>query len=240
MLPIETFLEKYYSLDEPIILACSTGPDSMFLLYQILETKYAKNVVACYFNHKLRPESDDEELFLETLGKEKWFKVEIADADIKQLRDTFYPSKGIEEVARDKRYAFFNALLNIYGASYIITGHHLDDKIETFFFNLARGSKITGLINMTEESWWVLRPLLHLEKNEINSYLDENNLKYFIDSSNTDTTISRNKIRHDILPEFLDINSNYKKNISNFSRYLEEVKEYLDHQVIQFVEEQGI
>jgi len=50
---------------------------------------------------------------------------------------------GIEEVARSKRYAFFNALCNIYNTNKIVLAHHLDDKIETFFFNLARGSKLT-------------------------------------------------------------------------------------------------
>jgi tRNA(Ile)-lysidine synthase len=68
---IEKFLEKYYTKDDAIILGCSTGPDSMFLLYQILETQYKKNLVVCYFNHKTRPETDDEEKFIEALGKEK-------------------------------------------------------------------------------------------------------------------------------------------------------------------------
>jgi len=66
------------------------------------------------------------------------FKVEIAEANIKEIKEKFYPNKSVEELAREKRYAFFNAILNIYDADKIITGHHLDDKIETFFFNLAR------------------------------------------------------------------------------------------------------
>jgi tRNA(Ile)-lysidine synthase TilS/MesJ len=43
----------------------------MYLVYKILETKYAKNLVACYFNHKLRPEADEEEVFIEKLAEEK-------------------------------------------------------------------------------------------------------------------------------------------------------------------------
>ncbi|MDD3145324.1 MAG: tRNA lysidine(34) synthetase TilS [Candidatus Gracilibacteria bacterium] len=237
---INNFLEKYYTEDEPIILACSTGPDSMFILYEILKTKYAKNLVACYFNHKLRTESDLEEAFIEELGKKHNFKVEIADAKIKEIRDTFYPSLGLEEVAREKRYAFLNAVLNIYNTDKIITGHHLDDKIETFFFNLARGTKLTGLINMTEKSGALLRPLINLEKNEILRYLDENNLEYKIDKTNFDTDITRNKLRHDIIPQFEKINGNYKKNISNLISYFEEIKEFLDKEVKDFLDEQGI
>ncbi|MDD3793944.1 MAG: tRNA lysidine(34) synthetase TilS [Candidatus Gracilibacteria bacterium] len=237
---INDFLERYYTEDEPIILACSTGPDSMFILYEILKTRYAKNLVACYFNHKLRKEADDEERFLEELGKKHNFKVEIAEAKIKEIRDNFYPSLGLEEVAREKRYAFLNAILNIYNTDKIITGHHLDDKIETFFFNLARGTKLTGLINMTEKSGSILRPLINLEKNEILGYLDENNLEYKIDKTNFDTDITRNKLRHDIIPQFKKINTNYKENISNLISYFEEIKDFLDKEVKDFLEEQGI
>jgi tRNA(Ile)-lysidine synthase TilS/MesJ len=61
---INTFLQKYYSSDEKIILACSTGADSMFLLYYILKTPYKNNLVVCYFNHKTRKQCDEEESFL--------------------------------------------------------------------------------------------------------------------------------------------------------------------------------
>jgi len=240
MINIENFLNKYYWSNEKIVLACSTWPDSMFLLYEILETKYAKNLVVCYFNHKLRPEADLEEKFIEDLWKQKWFKVEIAECRIKEIKEKFYPKKWLEEVAREKRYAFFNAILNIYNADKIITWHHLDDKIETFFFNLARWSKLTWLINMTEHSGQILRPLLSLEKKEIMNYLDNNKLEYRIDKSNFNTEITRNKLRHDIIPEFENINANYKKNIKNLLSYLEEVKDNIDSQIEYFLKEQWI
>lgn len=247
---ISKFLEKYYNENDPIILACSTWPDSMFLLYEILKTKYAKNLVACYFNHKLRAESDNEELFLEELWKKNWFKVEIAEAKIKDIRDKFYPSLGLEEVARNKRYEFLNAIMNIYSSDKVITWHHLDDKIETFFFNLARWTKLTGLINMSECSIpslesgglgkGIIRPLINIEKKDILNYLDENKLEYKIDKSNFDTEITRNKLRHDIIPQFSYVNSNYKNNINNLILYLEEIKENLDKQVSDFLYEQWI
>ena len=167
MIKLDEILNKYYKPDEKIILACSTWPDSMFLLYKILETDYKNNLVVCYFNHKLRPEANEEEKWIEELWKELWFQVEIAEANIKEIKEKFYPNKSIEELAREKRYAFFNAILNIYNADKIITWHHLDDKIETFIFNLSRWSKLTGLINMTEKTWNIIRPLLELEKWDI-------------------------------------------------------------------------
>lgn len=67
MIDLTPFLEKYYSPTEPIILACSTGPDSIFLLHKLLETQYKKNIIAVYFNHKLRIEADEEQYFLMNL-----------------------------------------------------------------------------------------------------------------------------------------------------------------------------
>lgn len=231
---IENFLNKYYKEDEKVILACSTGPDSMYLLYQILDTSYAKNLIVCYFNHKIRKEADDEEVFLLELSKKFNFVLEIWEANIIKIKE-LYPSKSLEELAREKRYAFLNAILNIYNTNKIITWHHLDDRIETFFFNLIRWSKITWLINMKEKSWVILRPLLNLEKKEILAYLQKNNLEYKEDVTNFDTQITRNKFRHIILPFFEQINSNYRWNINNFIAYLEEVKDNIDLQVLNFL-----
>jgi tRNA(Ile)-lysidine synthase len=228
------FLQKYITPDEKFIVACSTGPDSMFLLHQILQTDYKKNMVVAYFNHKLRPEADDEEVFIEEMWKKKRFTVEIGSANILMLRKK-YPSRSLEELAREKRYQFFDALLHIHNARYVITAHHLDDRIETFFFNLARGTKLTGLINMTELSGNILRPLLSLEKREILSFLENHTLEFSIDTTNLDTDIARNKMRLAILPEFETINTNYKGNISHLLSYFEEMKSFVDLQVQEFL-----
>ncbi len=231
---LQSFLEKYYSPEDKIILACSTWPDSMYLLYEILKTTYKDNLVACYFNHKLRIEADEEEIFLEKLWKKLWFQVEIWSADIKAIHKKI-SSKSIEEIAREKRYQFLNAILNIHNSKYILTAHHLDDKIETFFFNLARWSKITGLINMTEQSGAILRPLLNLEKSKILNYLDKNKLEYRIDKTNFDCEITRNHLRNEVIPKFWKINLNFKENINNFMSYLENVKEFIDEEVKEFL-----
>lgn len=234
MKDLEEFLNNYFKKDDKIILACSTWPDSMYLLHKILETSYKDNLVVCYFNHKLRKDADKEEEFIEKLWKKLWFQVEIWTADIKAIKK-LVPSKSIEEIAREKRYAFLNAILNIYNAKYVLTAHHLDDKIETFFFNLLRGSKITGLVNMTEENGAILRPLLNITKTKILEYLEKNKLKYKIDKSNLDTEITRNFLRIDVIPKLWKINTNFKENIWNFMNYLENVKEFIDNEVRDFL-----
>lgn len=233
---MEKFLEKYFKKDEKVIVWCSAWPDSMFLVYKILETKFAKNLVICYFNHNLREEALEEERFLEDLAKEKWFQIEIWDAKIKELKEKFYKSISLEELARQKRYEFFNAILNIYNSDKILLAHHLDDKIETFFFNLVRGSKISWLVNMKEKSWVILRPLLNISKKEILEFLEKNNLPYKIDKTNFENDFTRNKLRNLIIPKFSEINEKYKQNISNFMDYLDEIKDLLDLEVKNFLE----
>lgn len=235
MIDLQWFLDKYYNKNEKVILACSTWPDSMFLLYEILKTSYKNNLIACYFNHKIRAEADDEEIFLENLWKKLWFEVEIASADIKKIRDKLYPSISLEELAREKRYMFFSTICQIYDTKKIITAHHLDDKIETFFFNLSRWSKLTWLINMTQNYWNILRPLLNIEKKDIKNYLDENNLEYKIDKTNFDNDITRNFLRNEIIPNFYKINSKFKNNIKNTLNYFEELKNHIDNEVKDFL-----
>jgi len=88
---------------------------------------------------------------------------------------------------------------------------------------------------MTEYSWSILRPLLNTEKKDILKYLDDNKLKYNIDETNFDLDITRNLIRHKIIPKFSKINSNYKKNIWDTLIYFEELKNSIDSEVKTFL-----
>lgn len=88
---------------------------------------------------------------------------------------------------------------------------------------------------MQEKSGNILRPLLKIEKNEILEYLEKNNLEYKIDKTNFENDFSRNKLRNIILPNFWELNKNYKKNISNFMDYLEELKKNIDKEVLDFL-----
>ncbi len=231
---IETFLKKYYQQDEALVLACSTWADSMFLLYHILQSSYKQHIVACYFNHKTRPECQQEEAFLQELGKKHHFPVEVWQCDFEKDRWNA-PSKSFEEYAREKRYQFLREVCHRYHTDKIITGHHFDDRLETYFFHMLRGTKLTWLINMQEFSGGILRPLLQIEKKDIYAYLKEHNLMYFEDSSNTSSEHTRNSLRHDILPRLESIHPEYKKNIWNLLAYFEEIKWHLDWEVMQFL-----
>lgn len=233
-LNIEKFLEKHYSKEEKIILACSTWADSMYLLYEILKTPYKNNLVACYFNHGTRQQCQQEEDFLVNLGKKEGFHVEVAECDFEKIKK-LYPNKWFEELAREKRYQFFDAVCHLYSTPKVITAHHLDDRIETCLFNMLRGSKLTGLINMTESSGNILRPLLKIEKKYIYDYLDKNKLQYFEDESNASNDYTRNYLRNEILPGFNKVHPEHKKNLQNLLSYFEEIKTHLDDEVDFFL-----
>lgn len=236
MLNLEEFLNKYYYKNEKIILACSTWPDSMFLLYELIKTSYKNQIVAIYFNHKLRIEADEEEIFLINLWKKLNFQVEVGSTNIKKIHNTINYSISIEELARKERYMFFRKICKMYNTKKIMTAHHLDDKIETFFLNLVRWSKLTWLINMTENHWNILRPLLYIEKSKILDYLNENKLEYRIDKTNFDNSIIRNNLRNEIIPKFKEINIKFKQNIKNTLLYFEEIKNHIDNEINVFID----
>ncbi len=88
---------------------------------------------------------------------------------------------------------------------------------------------------MTQNYGNILRPLLNLEKSQILKYLDENKLEYRVDKTNFDNDITRNLLRNEIIPKFTKVNSKYKQNISNTLHYFEEVKNYIDKEVKDFL-----
>jgi tRNA(Ile)-lysidine synthase len=102
-------------------------------------------------------------------------------------------------------------------------------------FNMLRGSKLTGLINMTENSGTILRPLLLVEKSKILTYLDDNNLKYYEDESNAGNQHTRNFLRNEILPKFEQVHPEHKKNLQNLLSYFEDLKSHLDSEVSSFL-----
>ena len=157
---------------------------------------------------------------------------------------------SIEMAARKYRYIFLHEIAEKYVAKYILTAHHLDDRIETAMFNLIRGTKLGGIVALSEiqnpkskiqngeEVARIFRPLLHVQKTTILQYTQEHQIDYREDSTNTDTVYLRNHLRHNILTEFERINPEYRRAIENFIEYTGEVQNWIDTQVKQWIENQ--
>lgn len=135
---------------------------------------------------------------------------------------------SIQMAARDLRYAWFNELLSK-GYDYVATAHHLDDEIETFFINLTRQTGIAGFHGILPKKEKLVRPMLFTNREQIARYATENNIIYREDSSNSDSKYLRNKVRHEILPLFREINPGiHSVFTSNIHRLRETEKIYLE------------
>lgn len=133
-----------------------------------------------------------------------------------------------EEAGRIFRYNTFEQVANEVGANKIAVAHNLNDNSETVLFNLFRGSRLKGLRGISPMRGQIIRPLLCCSRNEIEQYLQENNLSYCTDSTNKETDYSRNRIRLKLMPYIKEnINQKAEYNIVNAAENLSQVYEYI-------------
>jgi tRNA(Ile)-lysidine synthase len=159
--------------------------------------------------HLRGAESDHDEQFVRKLADK--YNVEIF---VKQFDTLSYARNGkvsVQVAARDLRYAWFDELLLKHGYDCVATAHHLDDQVETFLINLARGTGIAGMHGIPVKQGKVIRPLLFAGRKEIEAYAVENKLQFVEDSSNSSDKYTRNRIRHKIVPQLEKINPSFRK-----------------------------
>ena len=183
------------SQDDYVIVACSGGPDSMLLLYVLNSLKY--KCVCAHVNHNLREESQEEYEYVEKYCRDNNIIFEGIE-----LHDL--PKVNTELKAREKRYEFFKKLVDKYKAKYVFTAHHGDDLIETILLRIVRGSTLNGYAGFNKithkDGYDIIRPLVFMTKDEIESYLKEKNIKYYIDATNMSDEHLRNRYRKYVLP----------------------------------------
>lgn len=224
--------EKLIERKQHIILGLSGGADSIFLFKVLLE--YRKIVpftlICCHINHGLRGDEAfrDEEFCREICRKHKIpffaFRVNVKEFSREQKIAT-------EEAGRIIRYDRFHRIAEKYPDSIIATAHHSDDQVETILQNLIRGSALKGLTGMDYRRENIIRPLLDIKKEEIISFLKENNISFCTDSTNEENEYNRNKIRNLIIPSLEKYNPNFKEGILRMSKSLKREEEYLDKEV---------
>lgn len=183
--------------DSKLLLAMSGGLDSVVLFHLLVAAKLP--FVVAHVNYGLRDaDSDGDETFCRDLCKKNGITCHVYDAktDMRQ-RGT---GESIQEKAREIRYAFFKRLLENENGAYILTAHHANDSVETFFVNLVRGTGIQGLGGIPEKNGNIVRPLLNFTKEALQEYAQSNQLSYREDVSNAKDDYLRNRIRHHVIP----------------------------------------
>ena len=188
---LDFFKENNISLESKLLVGVSGGIDSMVCLD--LARKCNKNVFVAHVNYKLRgKESDRDEKILKNYCLQWNIPFYI-------FRSRIDKTKNIQTEARKIRYSFFDEILKKEGLDFIVTAHHLNDNVETFFINALRGSGINGISGIPFKRDNIIRPLLCVNKKEIINYSKANKLSYGEDSTNALSDYKRNFIRNEIL-----------------------------------------
>ena len=230
------FMDKYEQ--SKVAVGVSGGVDSVCLLYWLHNIKM--DVVCLHVNHRLRPEADVETEYVKSVCEKLNIPVHV-----------FYwndnkPESGLEAAARQARYKMMTDFCHENGIEYLLTAHQSDDQIETFLMNLSRGSGLFGLSGMMAESERdgikILRPLLNVPRSEIKQYCEDNNIKYFVDSMNTDEHYTRVKIRQNrhLLDEKLGISDGrILLAVQNLGRTRQWMEKYLDSRIEMVIRSWG-
>lgn len=226
-----------------ILVAVSGGPDSVALLrvLVLLSFEYELRLTTAHLNHGLRgAEAQKEEAFVHSLCAGMGINCISKTVDIRTLRKG--SGRSLEEVGREQRYRFLDETAQTCGAKKIATGHHRDDQAETVLINLLRGSGLEGLKGIVPvREGRIIRPLLHIGREEILEFLNREGLPYITDSSNLGLHFLRNRIRHQLIPELTArYNPAIVRGLSHTAEIIRREDDYLQTVVRQLLIRWGV
>jgi tRNA(Ile)-lysidine synthetase-like protein len=255
---VRRYAERHRMLSNArgVLVAVSGGPDSVALLDILVRLVMGKEVSnadarihVAHLDHMLRGrESAADAEFVRALAEGLGLSVTIGSADVKLAATN--SGRGIEEVARQLRYKFLLDTAQAVGCDRIAVGHTMNDQAETFIMRLVRGSGMRGLTGMrpvvpahlfdTEaqascgednalpHSVLIIRPLLCITRDEVESYCRERKLQFRIDSTNLTTDHARNRVRHQVLPVLTQINPGAIQHIARAAEIIAADQDALD------------
>lgn len=212
-----------------IICALSGGADSVCMTYvlYLLKEKLDIRLEAVHVNHGLRGcESDGDERFCRDFCDNIGIKSTVIHCDVKKYTDEHHISA--EEAARILRYKAFSGISE---GKIIATAHNANDNLETVILNLSRGSALKGLSGIPPVRDNIIRPLLCVSRNEIEEFLEKNGLKYVVDSTNLKDDYSRNRIRHNVIPQLGIINNSVVETSVHSLDVLREEEKFIENVV---------
>lgn len=215
-----------------VVVGVSGGADSVALIRAISASNIPCTIA--HLNHRLRgAESDADEQFVRELADELNLPVMVKSADVKGLAEN--TGQSLEMAARQARHEFFTSFAN----AVIALAHHADDQIETFFLKLARGAGPEGLCGMPFSQivgkLRLIRPMLGIRRTEIIGWLKSNGFEWREDTSNSDPTFLRNKVRHTILPMLeKELNPNLRETVLRTMDILRIENEWMNETISDF------
>lgn len=238
---VSSGIDGLISASSAVICAFSGGADSSVLLRWLKHRLDGTGVrlAAAHVNHMIRgKESDGDEEFCRRTA-------EVLDIP-------FYPHRvnipsiaaergvGLEECARDERYAFLSNLAETLGGALVATAHSATDNVETVIFNLCRGCGTKGMTGIDPVRGKFIRPLLCCTADEIRDFAKRENIEFVIDSTNSDDGYTRNYIRSLIVPALRTINPRADSAFLRLSDAAREDCAYIEVDAARFINEHEI
>ncbi len=234
---VSTYADSYRMLEcTDIIVGYSGGADSSLLLYVLGEIAKPRGIrlYAAHINHMLRGDAADaDEQFCADMCervKLPFFSVRAKVREMARER-----SQSEEECARDVRYGFFREIRERIQREHegavvrVATAHNATDNTETVIFNLSRGTAIKGACGIPPvRDGYVIRPILPIPKEQVLEYCSALGIEYVTDATNAETEYTRNRIRHNVLPELREINPSLESAVMRLSESLRRDAQYLD------------
>lgn len=224
-------IEKYnmISMGDHVLVGLSGGPDSVCLLQilNILKPEYRLKISAAYIDHGLRPDDVPEEIkFCKHLCESLNIPFYTQSIDVKSFAEN--EKINIQEAARILRYGAMEQISINIKAHKIAVAHNADDQAETVIMRLLRGAGPAGLSGIPPVRKKIIRPLIEVERAEIEKFLSEKNISHIIDPSNESLKYLRNKIRKTLMPVLKSISPKATKIISRTADILREENDYIN------------
>jgi tRNA(Ile)-lysidine synthase len=202
--------------EAPLLVAYSGGPDSTALLNLACTLRDSRaagfsRVQAVHVHHGLQSAAD---AWIELCERQcAAFKVPLLVRRVSVERG----GRGLEAAARDARYRALAEAARESGAAIVLTGHHLDDRLETFLLQWIRGAGLDGLSGLAVQralqpggAAVLVRPLLHVPRERLEQYVQRKGLEFVRDPSNEDVRLDRNAIRLKVMPELARLRSGFR------------------------------
>lgn len=223
-------VENFQFLEnKKLVLATSGGLDSMVMAHLFQQLGF--DIALAHCNFQLRGlESFGDQTFVQEYAATNEIPLFITQFDTEAFAKDYKLSTQL--AARDLRYNWFYELLETENYDYILTAHHADDNLETFLINLSRGTGLEGLVGIPEQNDKIIRPLLLFSRQEIANYAAVNTIQWREDSSNASDKYLRNKIRHDLVPLFKELNPQFIASFQKTQSYLQDAQTMLEDAAI--------
>lgn len=215
---VERFLTRELKVDldhKHLIVGVSGGVDStaLLLVLHYLSSRTDTSITAVHLNHELRENASTDASWVEQLCSYLEIPCIIEAEDINRVAQD--RNIGIEEAGRLARYSLFEKVRSTLKADYIALGHHLDDLSEDVLMRLIRGTGWPGLSGMSgfDPNRHLIRPFLTLPKSTLAAFVKELTILCCEDETNNDLSLTRNRVRNELIPLVLKENPNFRDSV---------------------------